>query len=345
MFPFFYCPHTAIRIYLKKYISFGINPEKSLVAGVNITTMRTVDCNHCGKNALPLNDTIKVDSAVYCAECFGKNFTDESQLEERKVEKEFDPTVCTTCGNDFGDAELRRIANHPTCASCEDAISKRSFPAWVKGFFIGVLILVVFSIAWNMRFYIGYINYKRSQSAMQEGNITKAFESAEIAARNVPEVGDLQMTLWLYQGIDLMQNEQAGKAIELFNACKSKAAPEMQKSIDQLIMQARSIMAFDNKDYDQFMREAKTLYDQYPQDPSALAGMASAYACLYAAGGGDSMKALAVEYLDMTRAYPDSTGEMDKFFNRIEHRLYSKEIISPKAFDERYPGGWTKAQE
>lgn len=306
--------------------------------------MRTADCNHCDKKALPLNETIKVDSAVYCAECFEKNFTEQSQLEGHTIEKEFDPTVCTTCGNDFGETELGRIAGHPTCESCEETIRKRSFPTWVKAFFVGVLVLVIFSIVWNMRFYIAHIHLKKMTMALQTGNMQQASQSAEIASKNVPEMQELQFMSQMYKGIFLILDEQSDKGMETLISCKAIAPAEYHGALDNMILQASIGSAFEAKNYELFLEKCKRLLDNNPEDPSSLAYVASAYACLYAQNGLDSLKRLSIEYLDKSKAYPDSTGEMNKYYNRIEYRLYSREVIGGKEFEKKFPNGWIKPQ-
>jgi CRISPR/Cas system-associated exonuclease Cas4 (RecB family) len=75
--------------------------------------MRKIDCNICDNKELAVNDTIKIDGKVYCTSCFDSKFSDKKELENKLVEKEVDPTICSSCNKDFGDMELNKISTHP----------------------------------------------------------------------------------------------------------------------------------------------------------------------------------------------------------------------------------------
>src|SRR5262245_50719734 len=127
--------------------------------------MKSTDCNICENKNIPLNQTIKIDNKVYCSSCFETNFRDQRDLKNRLIEKEFDPTICSSCSNDFGSIELKKISVYPICDACEIKIKNKTFPIWVKGFFVGVLAIVIIGFIWNWKYYQAYNNIKRSNQS------------------------------------------------------------------------------------------------------------------------------------------------------------------------------------
>jgi hypothetical protein len=53
--------------------------------------------------------------------------------------------VCAFCKTDYG-TPLNKLSVYPICDNCSIDLKKKIFPQWVKLFFGGVILLVVFSI-------------------------------------------------------------------------------------------------------------------------------------------------------------------------------------------------------
>jgi hypothetical protein len=68
--------------------------------------------------------------------------------------------------------------------------------------------------------------------------------------------------------------------------------------------------------------------------------VASAYACLYADKGADSLKTNALDYLAQAAAIDSTSAEAKEYRNRIEHRLATRQIIERETFIKQYPNGW-----
>src|SRR5258708_17262214 len=71
-------------------------------------------------------------------------------------------SACAFCKTDFGGAPLEKLSVYPICEACKTELDKKIFPLWVKLFFAGVMLLVVFSIFFNGRFYAAYMNVKQA---------------------------------------------------------------------------------------------------------------------------------------------------------------------------------------
>ena len=132
--------------------------------------MKRTDCTICESKDIPINETIRIDGNIYCAACFDVNFSDKKSLESRLVEKELDPTICSSCNNDFGDLELGKISRYPLCSDCEILLRNRTFPFWVKGFLAVLIIIVVSSFIWNWKFYQAYRNIKDANMRFASSN-------------------------------------------------------------------------------------------------------------------------------------------------------------------------------
>jgi hypothetical protein len=101
--------------------------------------------------------------------------------------------------------------------------------------------------------------------------------------------------------------------------------------------------AFDRKDYDTMVAKSEEWVRRNPMDLRALAVVASACACKYAASGDESFKAKALEALAVAAAIR-GVKEFDELRQRIQHRLQTREIITLQEFRRRFPNGW-KAEE
>lgn len=302
--------------------------------------MRTADCSTCEKRAIPLNDTIKVDNQVYCESCFEKNFAHESRLKDKKIEREIDPTVCSSCSKDFGERELNKISAYPICPDCEISIKNKTFPVWVKGFFVAIIVIVVVSFAWNWKFYRAYNEIKESGVYFANGDYSNAASLMQSASEKVPEVEDLTTLASYYRGIDLLTKDKSAEALAEFERCKDKVPDDY--NIENLIIQAKIGATFDSKDYDGFLAASLENLALDTTQALSLTAVASAYACLYADRGEEQDKQFSLSYLKKAKEIDSLSEEMKGYYNRIDHRLYSRTILTHEEFSKQFPNGWSK---
>ncbi|MFT3980860.1 MAG: hypothetical protein QM687_10355 [Ferruginibacter sp.] len=300
--------------------------------------MRTTDCDFCGSKDLPVNNTLKIDGKLYCEPCINRHFPYESSLEGKVVERELDPTICSSCHNDFGDTILKKISVYPICDACEKERKNKAFPLWVKAFFIAVLAIVITGFVWNWKYYQAYNSIKLSNRYADSSDYEKAYTYMQDASSKVPEVADLKVLTSFYHGIDLLAKDKSAEALEQLE--QSKALPESFR-VDYFIVQANIGKAFDTKEYESFVTYSK---QQLAYDTAAAysyAAVASAYACVYASKGNDSARQESLAYLQKAKML-DSSAEIKQYFNMIEYRIDSKRIIRREQFLKEFPNGWTK---
>ncbi|WP_113638450.1 hypothetical protein [Nubsella zeaxanthinifaciens] len=302
--------------------------------------MKKTDCEICDQKELPLNDTIKIDGKVYCANCLETHFPDQTMLAGKKIEKEVDPTICASCAKDFGEQELQKISTYPVCQQCEIDIKERVFPLWVKLFFIAVLLIVAISFAWNWKYYSAYSNIKKSNEYMQSANYGKATALMQLASEKVPEVEDIKSLATYFKGLDLMSRDKSTEALVEFEKLKDKLPPDY--NLKPLIIQARVGSSFDRKDYEGFLEASKENLALDSTQAISLTSVASAYACLYAQQGKLEDKLKAVSYLDRAKKIDSNSKEMKDYYNMVEYRLYSRKVIKRSDFIKQFPNGWTK---
>jgi len=307
--------------------------------------MKQGTCEHCGR-ASPLNSMFSILGQSLCAVC-AKGRVEALQAEKREIPKDagfrmVDPTICAKCGKDNGAADLHVLAGMPICPACRDTISV-PFPKWVKIASAVLGCLVVFSFTHNLRFLRGYFEMSHSEKALFRGDIEEAYVSMDSAARHVPEAGDLRTIASLYQAILLMKQNKDREALPLLQGCQGLSPKG--GLVDWLILQAEGSIAFDEKDYDRFLEKAGVLLKLRPDDPTALAGMASAYACKYAATGRSDFEEKSLQYLEQASGKTDKDDEdFREYEARIRYRLKTREIISSEEYRRRVADGSIKEE-
>jgi hypothetical protein len=301
--------------------------------------MKRANCEHCSSTDLPLNDTLKINDKTTCPPCYDTHFKDHADLKSMTVIAGIDPTVCFSCGTDNGELELPRISVHPVCAGCLEDIRNRTFPKWVKGFFIALLVIVVFSFWWNSRFYTGYRQMKLANAAFASGEFDHAAVFAAEAGEHMPEVAGIGYMRAFYNGVSLLQNDNPTEALEEFNRCKDFLTDDYR--VNELMTQAKIGAGFDTRNYALFLEGAGENLEADSTLANSWATVASAYACLYAQNGDEESKQHALHHLDKARMIDSTDIELTDYYNFIEHRLYTREILRREDFTQRYPGGWT----
>ncbi|MCC6462524.1 MAG: hypothetical protein IT260_18800 [Saprospiraceae bacterium] len=302
--------------------------------------MTPVTCPHCNTSGLATNDTVLVDGTLYCSSCIDMIFRDPSLLEGRQVEKVLDPTVCANCGKDNGDIAFGKISTYPICPDCALAIRQRTLPLWVKGFFAFILLVVVFACYWNWRFYQGYQHLQDSNTAFQTGQYRQAEQLAFRASQDVPEIEDLLALHQYYLGVALLTEDKSAEALKAFDLCKEKMPADF--NVGYLIDQAKVGASFDSKDYGGFLTISKKVLREDSIPAISWARVASAYACLYAEKGQDSLRTRALDYLQSAQRIDSTSQDMTEYYNMIQHRLFTKNILTRDEFRQQFPKGWTK---
>lgn len=303
--------------------------------------MRYVTCSSCAKDSIPLNNSVSVDGVVLCQDCFSETFNDKALLKGRQVLQELDPTVCVSCNKDFGDTALRKMGTYPVCDTCTVAIEKRVMPTWVKAFFAAVVLIVVFSFYWNSRFFQAHEEINNANAAFQRQEYRLAADLMSDASNHVREMEDLRHMKAYFSGIACLTEDKSTEAVDHFKSCLDFMPKDFDVSI--LLQQAELGSAFDKKDYHQFLMLSKMQLERDTTNVINWGSVASAYACLYATTGKDSLKTLAHIYLAHVEADTlDPTAP--QYLQRIRHRLATREIITKKEYDKRFPIGWRETE-
>ena len=306
--------------------------------------MRNVTCEKC-RGEFPLNDTLKVRGSVICGTCAKSVFAKE-KIPANQVQRQVDPTICIGCGLDNGGADLDKLGQLPVCPTCEALFKNRPFPGWIKAALVGMVILVVSTLVWNSRFFRAYYELKRFESAMVAGDIEQGTAYFLSASRRIPENAELQAYGAFYEGMLLLSQDKSAEALKVLQSCRGRVGDESY--LDDLIMNARVGVAFEQGEYEEFLRLALMMNEKHKDDPIYVGQLASAYACKYAQTEDEQYKAMSLAALDYSRTLASSKPEDKEYCaeyeQRILHRLYTREIISLNEFNKRYPNGWTKEE-
>jgi hypothetical protein len=302
--------------------------------------MQSCLCRQCGRS-LPQGESFLVFEQTLCQKCAEAALAGAGAVPKGAVSRNIDPTVCCNCGMDAGSRPLPLLASLPTCDTCRDFFRNRPFPRWVKLFAAGVLAAVLFVWLWNGRFVLAHIELKQGARACAADDVENAAALFTSASKRVPECRDLDDLSAYYNAIALLRQDKNREALDTIEPHASKLPPSWRA--DELVMQARLGMAFDEGRYNDFLCHAEKLLAAAPNDPTRLATVASACACKYATTGDEAFRARALSLLTQARA-GDSSPEMADYEMRIRYRLHSREIIRQEEFQKRFPNGW-KAPE
>ncbi|WP_309640688.1 hypothetical protein [Flavobacterium sp.] len=302
--------------------------------------MRKTECNNCNDKNKPINETVNVDEKVYCSTCFETSFPEQKGLEGKKIEKKFDPTICASCQKDFENQELKLIGVYPHCNECEIKIKNKIFPIWVKGFFAGVIFIVIFSFFWNWKYFDAFNKIKKSNELFQKGDYSNATNLMNSASIEVPEVEDLKTLKTYYKGVEYLTKDKNDEALKEFNICKNKVPQDY--NINVLILQAKIGSCFNKKDYNGFLLASKENFKIDSTSSMSFSSVASAYACIYADKGDLNAKKLALENIEKAKLIDNKSTESKFYYNFLDYRITTRQIITREEFIKKYPNGWTK---
>jgi len=304
--------------------------------------MDNVRCEHCGRE-LPLNETLTIQDKHICKSCSDNYYSEQEGDQADAVQPQIDPNICFNCQKDNGSEPLPLLANLPICDQCAELYRNRPFPLWVKAFFAAVLALVIFSCIWNARFMRGYFAMNNAFEAFDVSEFEKAASLMQYASQDIPESADLQTLNCYFQGINYLHQDRSKEALALFQKCGSQLPPDY--NLDFLILSAQIGVAFDEKDYDTFLKLALKMKNMNPQDQFSLGMVSSAYACKYAETGSEEYKTQALTNLeDAKKMAPENPDFLD-YQQRILYRLHSREIITNDEFHKRFPNGWSQPEK
>jgi len=276
----------------------------------------------------------------YCIACFEYLFTYPTHTEKANFNHIVKPTVCNFCGENNGLGLSKSISVHPVCEKCEKEIDRKVFPLWVKGFIVAVIIITGISFYINQPFYLAYIEEKEADEFFFKKQYAEASLLIESSLSKVPESENLELKRNYYTGLYYLSNDRNADALNRFLLCREKVSGIIV--LNKLISKAQLGIHFEIKDYETYFKEC---YKRYLWDTSKvyfIADLASAYACLYATKGVDSSKQKAAYFLKKSLYLAKDDKEIKEHSNRIEYRLYSRNILSTSEFNRKYPKGWVK---
>ena len=148
----------------------------------------------------------------------------------------------------------------------------------------------------------------------------------------------------MYEGLLLLNQDKSADALKKLESCRGRVAEE--SGLDDLILNAKVGVAFDQGDYDEFLRLALHMSEKRKDDPTYTGQLASAYACKYAETQDEQYKIKSLAMLECARTLAMTNPQHQTYHadyeQRILHRLHTRQIIKRDEFNKRYPNGWTK---
>src|SRR5262245_28151332 len=248
------------------------------------------------------------------------------------------PNACFRCGTNYGSVALPRIAGLPVCDSCSQILRNRPFPGWIKGSLTGLLLLAVVAFVYNERFFFAHVEMQRGLRDLKSGNLERAVERFRAASERVPDEPQLRALARYFQAMLLTYQEHSGEAIPLLK--EALAIEPDNPMYSQGLMQAEAGQAYEQKDYDRFLEAMQAMEKRQPDDPIVALGVASAYACKYAANGDGASKDLAERQIETAMKMKGAEGKaFEEYLDRIHYRIETREIISRGEYERRFPNG------
>jgi len=204
---------------------------------------------------------------------------------------------------------------------------------------VALVAIAAGSFVLNQRFFSAYAAMVRAGREMRAGRFDQAVTQLDAAAAKVPADADLRTEILFVKAIGFMQEDRSAEALPLLRAYV-KTSPE-DVNARKILLQAEVAAAFEARDYETFLQKTLEVAGQNPSEPTAVAGVASAYACKYAVQGDEEFARQARERLEAARKLaPPSDPDFEEYSQRIQFRLATREIISRAEFHRRFPNGW-----
>lgn len=298
--------------------------------------MRTLTCISCGTDNHAYLEVLYLNGQPYCSACISRI----ESFRSKKIEKRYDPTVCRYCQTDYGDMELGTLSSYPICTPCMAKRHKKNFPLWVKGFLVGLLVLVAFSIYWNWNYYEGYRNYKEGMALSAAGDYTQGVSKLRMAHLLVPQSEEVETVLHFYAGLDYLQQERYAAALSELECCVDLLPADFY--LNRYILAAKGGVAFTQHDYEEYLRCSSQLLTLHINDSYTCMEVAMAHACLFASTGSIAHQKEAILHLDRSLELGHNSTYLADYAHCIRYILATRHIISRTDFIHHYPHGWTK---
>jgi len=299
--------------------------------------MSQAKCARCGTR-VPLEQARHVGTEALCpscAEAIGVQPPVAAPAGAATSEPRGATQPCGNCRQETLVPDMVTVAGVAVCPKCAHFFRHRPFPVWVKIAAAAVAALTVAGFVANLRFIQGHIEANRAGRAYQAGDIDMAASLMTAAAMHVPECRAHQQEALLLQAIQLLAQDKSEEALPLLRQC-AQYGPH--KACDYFLADAEAGAAFNRKDYAKFLEHSRVLAKMEPNDDTAALQVASALACKYAVTGEERFKLEALQATEQASGLKHgSRPHFDYYVRRIQHRLNTREIITRKEFDRRFP--------
>jgi hypothetical protein len=204
--------------------------------------------------------------------------------------------------------------------------------------------IVLAAFIYNWRYFKGYLEILGANRALAAGDINRGAALFEAASVRLPEIKELSVLHGLYKAQKLLGEDKNEEALAVVRKTKATAPPQMANMFQQVELMSEIGVSFDQHDYDMFLTKSEELANLVPNEPRAIGGVASAYACKFAQTGDPKFRTKALEQLERAKSIPSNDDDFAEFENRIQFRLQTREIIDRDEFQKRFPNGWHPEQ-
>jgi tetratricopeptide (TPR) repeat protein len=242
---------------------------------------------------------------------------------------------CAVCERPIDADQARRYSGFDYCPECFHSVTHYKIPLWVKTFAIGLALLVGVGLAIDSRFYRALTSIRAARASLNAGKLDDALAASDIAARLVPESGELGTLNEYYRGINLFTKGKLEEALPLLQDY-ARFEPD-DKVAESIVLGIQLGKDFDAHDYASMRDKARKLWELDKSDPERSLQYASALACVYVSAGDATARDEALGLIAAVKAKGDYEGKarMDAYIERIEYRIDKKLIISTEEYDRR----------
>src|SRR4029077_2588729 len=140
----------------------------------------------------------------------------------------------------------------------------------------------------NWRYFQAYMEWHRAQALFQKGDVERGMALVDKAASRVPGSGGLGHAIDLFHGMHLLGMDRAHEALPIFQRLKAQFPND--PTLNRPLLQAEMAVAFDDKQYDQFLKKAQETLALDPKTWMSESAVSSAYACKFAVTGNEEFK-------------------------------------------------------
>ena len=292
------------------------------------------------------------------------------------VTRGVDPAICFKCSTDFGDQELPVVAGLHACEPCRTNLLNFRYPVWLKAAGAALLALLVLSLVHGRSYFVAGRAYYAGRKLLDAGQPADAvpyFETALKVGASSSEVAGYAAMAYLksgdpaeaYKVVKDVSFDQDGfyrslkaefdrvdraavkaeEARKLFGEGKYKeAASRMHEAasaypaVHDFAVQAMildSTVAFFAEDYATMAKITESLWEKYPDYDSA-ARLSSAYACVFASTGDETVKQKALEMMAKAKELAttkESQEDLQELEPRLNHRIETRKILTREQYN------------